>query len=263
MPAKITVQSGISAGTSHWIEQRVVRIGSDPAAEVCLPSASVPAHALTLEFRDGNYRVYNRCRRNVFVGTHVVAPDKAATWADTDILQLGDEIELVLDVDEDPTPTTQRAFAAEQMSAGMDEDADGEWTQQHAAADNPPISGSSSKTTSSKTWIQLAVTACCILGCVLLVAREQLKGVAPMRNRPSFATVVGDALNSPTTSRELIGRLQFAESAFVRGDGPAAIARFGRLRDDLLLQKDEFVMNERGPELAVMDFVEYRLSQLD
>ncbi|MEM7315246.1 MAG: FHA domain-containing protein, partial [Planctomycetota bacterium] len=80
MPAKITVQSGIAAGASHWIQQRVVRIGSDPTAEVCLPSANVPGHALTLEYKDGNYRVYNRCRDNVYVGTRVVEPNRVATW---------------------------------------------------------------------------------------------------------------------------------------------------------------------------------------
>ena len=49
MPAGIRVDSGISVGTTHWIERAVLRIGSDPQCDICLPSTELDAHALTLE----------------------------------------------------------------------------------------------------------------------------------------------------------------------------------------------------------------------
>ena len=176
MPARVTIQSGISAGTTHWIERPVVRIGNDPKSDICLPSADVAAHALTLEFRDGQYRIYNRSRNDVFVGICVVAPGQAAAWFDTDILQLNKEIALVLDVDDDPTPMPVRR-------AGGQIDDDGAYDSELEEADDDlaPMAANQSgvgetKSDGSKFLVQLAVTVLCFAGCVGLLVRESMKG---------------------------------------------------------------------------------------
>lgn len=256
MPAKVTIQSGISAGTSHWIEQPVIRIGSDPTCDVCLPSAAVPSHALTLEYRNGQYRVYNRCRSNVFVGTRMIESGKALEWPDTDILQLSDDIELVLDVDADPTPVPMRAAVEPEYE--IDEvEAD------YASPELNYPTDTKTKSDASNTILQVAVIVFCLLGCAGLLARESLKGKSGDRRKaPSFAATIRSA-NEAKTSPELVQRLQFAESAAVRGNKRSARERFGELRDDLVPQKDKFVEADRKPELAILDFVEYRLGQLD
>lgn len=261
MPAKITVQSGISAGTTHWIERPVIRIGSDPQSDVCLPSADVAAHALTLEYRDGQYRVYNRCRSNVFVGMRSVETGKAVTWADTDLLQLNDDIELVLDVEEDPTP---RPMRPDDVYENEEEDNfPGEVTDRSTLS-QVAIKSDSAKEDSSKFLIQLAVTILCFAGCAGLLAREALKAedAGGFVKPPIFTEVVRDA-NSSNTSPELVQRLQFAESAAIRGNEKSARERYSSLRDDLLQLRNTFLSESRNPELAILDFVEYRLGQLE
>ncbi len=263
MPAKITIQSGISAGSSHWLDSRVVRIGSDPTADVCLPSADVASHALTLEYRDGHYRIYNRSGCNVFMGTHVVAPDDVATWVDTDILQLGDEIQLVLDVGEDPAPTGQPRNRGGDDVASQEEPAISTRNSVSARHRNGsvPAAGVDVASKSSRFGIQLGVILACVVGSILLLARHQLQARPDAQPPPQFAEVIQTALASPTTSRELVARLQFAEAAVVRGDKQAAVERFERLRDDLLPQRESFVTDRRDPELAMLDYIEFRLSR--
>jgi len=256
MPAKIVVQSGISAGAAHWIEKAVVRVGSAPRSEICIPSATVQQHALTVEFRDGSYRVYNRTPANIAVGSQVVLPGKAVVWHDSIALQLNDEIQLLLECDADPTPVPMRA--AEPFAAMND--------AEFTADPEPEIAAVPQETSpkdNSSFMLQLAVTVLCILGCIGLLARESMKGqTADRREPPSFAAVVRNA-NETTTASELVQRLQYAEAAVVRGNRKSARTRFGKLRDDLIPLKEQFVANERTAELAILDFVEYRLGQLE
>lgn len=255
MPAKVIIQSGISAGTSHWIEKAVIRAGSDPKSDVCLPSADVPTHALTIEFRDQTYRVYNRCRYSIFVGASALEPGKAAAWPDGELLQLSKDIQLVLDVDDDPTPMPM----ADVVEPAYDVD---EEEVAYSGLDAGP-SKNARPGDGSKTMLQVAVIAFCLLGCVGLLARESLKGRSSDRSDPpSFATTVRDAIKSQT-SPELLQRLQYAESAAIRGNKKSARSRFGELRDDLVPQKESFASANRKSELAILDFVEYRLGQLE
>lgn len=274
MPAKVTIQSGISAGTSYWIERAVVRVGSDPKSDLCLPSANVPSHALTLEFRDGRYRIHNRCQVNVFVGTRVVEPGNAIEWPDTDILQLNNEIELVLDVEEDPSPKPMRtrpnpgedlaglANSNDWQQESEDQDierGDGDVADKTIDSDN----SADTSTNGSNLLLQLAVIVFCILGSVGMLARESIKqSTSDTRKPPSFTEVVRNA-NTSASSPILIQRLQYAESAAIRGNASSAQERFGELRDDLVPQRAVFAEAGRDAELAILDFVEYRLGQLE
>lgn len=256
MPAKIVVQSGISAGATHWIPKAVVRVGSDPRAEICIPSANVQQHALTVEFRDGSYRVYNRTPASISVGSLVVLPGKSALWQDTIVLQLNGEIQLLLECDSDPSPVPMRAA---EPYAAIDDD-------EFHADPEPEIDATPTATSSkdnSSFMLQLGVTVLCILGCIGLLARESLKeSSADRREPPSFAAVVRNA-NATTTAAQLVPRLQYAEAAVVRGNRKTAKTRFGRLRDDLIPLRSQFEANERAAELSILDFVEYRLGQLE
>ena len=196
MPAKITIQSGISAGTSHWIEQRVARIGSDPQSEVCLPMADIPAHALTVEFRDNTCRVYNRCQDNICVGTQVIGPNQVAAWPETDILQLGSEVELVLDFD-DVVPSVADSFLFDDEA-----DADGSEFEQ------PTEVATDEKTSDGfKTIMQLVVTVLCLVVCAaMMLYKPNKNGGVETVGSINFEKLIADARNSSTTSRVLIQR---------------------------------------------------------
>ena len=255
MPAKVIVQSGISAGAAHWIERPVLRVGSATQSDICLPSADVASHALTLEYREGVYRVYNRSQIDVLVGGKVITAGQVSVWNHGESVQLND-IELVLDVEVDPSPQPMQLA---DPHSGLDAEL------QEAAAGNSDIEllrQASRVPKKQSRLLEVVVIAVCVLGCIALLARERIKEDArPMR--PSFNSVVRNAIASKGTSPQLVQRLQFAESAVIRGNKKSARERFGALRDDLLPQKDVFAERHRDPELAILDFVEYRLGQLD
>lgn len=246
MSARITIQSGIAAGTSHRIDRRVARVGSDPQSDVCLPTAEIPGHALTLEFRDDGCRVYNRCRDSVYVGAQVVPPDQVVDWPDTDILALGSDIELLLDLDvEHEEPIGFEQYDDPTITAENDID----------TLPNRSSSGAAAKTT-----MQLAVTVLCVIGCVLLLARDQNRK-SVRKAGPLFSEVVAQGLEGDTSS-ELLRRLQHAESQRIRGNERAAVIAFGRLRDDLVPQRERFETDQRQLELDVLQLVQSRLEEL-
>ncbi|MEM7314857.1 MAG: hypothetical protein AAF497_17065, partial [Planctomycetota bacterium] len=213
------------------------------------------------EYKDGNYRVYNRCRDNVYVGTRVVEPNRVATWLDTDILQL-DDVELVIDIDDDPTPRPIRnSVMAAYDSAGMDSPSTPVPSKQTRKSGNEK--GKTPSASKSNSLLQLAVIGVCIFGSALLLMRHQMKqDSSPSIHRMAFDDVIRQAIDSPDTSPVLIQRLQFAEQARVRGNEKEARTRFANLRTDLDSQRKQFEDDQRKPELDILHLIDDRLAEL-
>lgn len=273
MGARIIVQSGISAGSTHWMESSVVRLGSEPSADVCIPSSLLDPHALTIEYRDGEYRVYNRGSHQVFLGGRVLGSRQSSTWQDTDILELPDDVSLALDLDEDASPGPRpqlidyAAFEEEPMiDSSVSEDEPGEpRTIVHTDSSQPGGAGFQA------VAIQLTITGICVLGCVLLLARHQLRR-EDQRDipRPAFDLVVRKALASGNEiPGGLLNDLQLAEAARVRGNTKLARKRYRQI-SMALMQTEPLNAGAAGqgdsveptPWLEVNHLVEYRLSQL-
>ncbi len=251
MSATITVQSGVSAGTTYWIERPVLRVGSDPDSDLCLLSTDVNAHALTIEYRNGRYQVHNRSSASIQIGRQAVAVGKSAHWLPEHALGLSGGTELVLDVDGDgaPCPKPTDNF-----------DADGENDEVIRTTDKDGGSPEA-KAKRSKNGTQLAVIAVCVLGMgFMMIPRDSTGTKQP--TAPIFSQVVRDAVKSDTTSPLLVQRLQYAQAALVRGNTSTARKRFQKLKDDLVKQREEFIGYERENELAVLNYVEYQLLQL-
>lgn len=240
MSARITIQSGIAAGSYHDVYQRVARVGSDPGSDICLPSANIPGHALTLEFREEGCRVYNRCRNNVYVGAQVLEPDQVAPWPETDILELADDIELLLDL------------APETIVPAIDHDDEIVESQASTAAVGQPRATKASG--SGRTLMQLGVTVACLVGCVLLLVRDQSRK-EPRKSEISFGQVIADSLESDTP-RSLIQRLQYAEAQRVRLRHEAATSEFEQIRDDLLSAGQPIGVTES----AILALIQERLA---
>ena len=88
MLLKITVTTGLTAGTNYPIEKNVIRIGAGSQCDICLPVSDLEAHAATVEFRNGESVIYNRSRRLIRIGSTAVAPGERANW------QLGHDLSL-------------------------------------------------------------------------------------------------------------------------------------------------------------------------
>src|SRR5262245_37436703 len=180
MSASIRVESGISAGTNFWIDRPVLRIGSDPQCDICLPSAELAPHALTLEFRDGNYRVYNRSASRVYVGSSIVESGTSTIWHDGDTIQLPGEVCVALEIDGDPRPAARAEGAPDDRlaEAGLPLAADGEPAE---------AAGVAKAKSSSKSWMQLAVIGVCVLALVGLLTMKNGGGEkAAAADRPTF-----------------------------------------------------------------------------
>ena len=251
MSAFITIQSGIAAGTSHHIVSRVVRVGSDPQSDVCLPTAEIPGHALTLEFDENSCRVYNRCRNNVHIGDQMIEPDQVATWPENDVLQLGEDIELLLDFEDPRSQGTSADFYTE-----FDDETD--FVEEFSASAEPESEKPSSG--SARTMMQLTVTLLCIVGCALLLLRDQNRKTGP-ESGPGFSQIVSNAIENPEVSRELIQRLQHAEALRVRGRQEMAREEYQSIRNDLVASKIRSTFNDTSNPLAsqILQFIQTRL----
>ena len=252
MFARITIQSGVAAGTSHRINRRVARVGSDPQADVCLPSAEIPGHALTLEFREESCFVYNRCQESVYVGGQVVEPEQVVEWPETDILQLGQNIELLLDFEDSET---EEAFTD---YGGDEETADSETLSASSSSANSVL-GTEPQSKSLKTAIQLGVTFLCIAGCALLLIRDQNRKSAP-DSGPGFSEIISTALAERDIAPELIQRLQHAEAQRVRGRKEVANDEYQSIRDDLVSELDQAENTAEKRNAQILRFVQTRLT---
>jgi hypothetical protein len=83
------------------------------------------------------------------------------------------------------------------------------------------------------------------------------------QERPTFEAIVEAALaNKDDPSTALLPRLQFAEAAIVRNHRELARERFLKLRDQLVRQKESLPADDRERFEQMLNYVEFRLSQL-
>jgi len=253
MSATILVQSGISAGTSYWIDRPVLRIGSDPQCEICLPTADLAPHALTLEFRDGAYRTYNRGSESLSVGGALLQPGANTVWRADQTAQLPGDTRLVLQIDGDPRPSPR-------PDARIDDDYP---VDDPAALLAGADTAEAAAKKSSNSLVQMGIIGLCALGTVaFLMMGGGEETIA--QNRPTFEAIVTDSLakDKDDPARLILPRLQYAQAALVRGHNDLARARFLKLRDQLVRQIESLPDDKRAGPDEMLDYVEYRLSQL-
>lgn len=260
MSAQIRVVTGVSAGAVYWLEKRVLRIGGDPQAEVPLPSSNLAPFAATMEFREGAWRVYNRGAEAILLMGGSLPPGAARAWDGSGTLELSDGTRLALELDGDPAPCIRPAITRdprEQPGSAPDGSAERgfDW-------DEGALETKTARPSSSQSVMQLAVTALCVIGCVLLLMWNNSTTPSDAA-APTFSQIVDEALASKETSRSLIQRLQYAQAALVQGDPTTAKEWFGRLRDDLLREEDRITREKRTVEPRILLYVEQRLGELD
>jgi hypothetical protein len=261
MPASIRVDSGISAGSSYWIERAVLRVGSDPQADICLPSADLAPHALTLEFHDGIYRVYNRSTSPVTVGSTIVQPGANAVWSADATIRLPGDLRIALEVDGDPRPTP-RADSRDDEGFG-----DGASTLPMGAAAADAATDEAAAKKSKGSLMQMAVIGVCVLAMAAMLLLKNAGGgeSSAAADRPTFNELVTESNSKDPAHQAIVRRLQFAQAAIVRFgyDGNKhAHERFSLLRDHLVSHVDSLSGDAKKDAERVLSYVEYRLGQL-
>jgi hypothetical protein len=244
MGARITVQTGIAAGSTLWIERPVVRIGSETSADLSIPSVKLAAHAVTVEFRNGLYRVYNRSRDHIFLGGQALASGECAQWLDSDILELLDGIQLSLSVDEDPRPSpAQLDQALDDWQAN--DDLMTTATLSTGNDRSPSPSNPANSSSGGSLAIQLAVILFCAAGSVLLLyrhnAKDQVGAGLPV---PNFSQLIELArIPESQVDPNLIAELQYAEGLMIRSNKQQAKDRYHMIHDAL----------QRGDQIRTQD----------
>jgi hypothetical protein len=252
MSASVRIETGIAAGTTYWIDRAVLRVGSDPQCEICLPTADLPPHVLTIEFRGGAYRAYNRGSSPISVGRTMVQPGTAAAWDDGNAVTLPGDQRLVLAFDGDPRPTPR-------PDAIVDDGFDDEPATDSAAAGSPEAAAKGK----SKSMVQMLIILVCVgaTGGFLMFGSGESE--APAANRPSFQSIVESSLKKDDAVRALVQKLQYAQSFVVRGNSGRAKEQFAELRDQLVRQKNSFPAANAADVQAVQDYVERQLGRLN
>jgi hypothetical protein len=258
MSANILIESGISAGTKAWIDRPVLRIGSDPQCDVCLLSAELAPHALTLEFRDGSYRAYNRSQSPVNIGSTVVQPGANAVWQANDTLQLPGDLRLALEVDGDPRPAPR---PESQYDDGFDDEVAS--LPMGAAATGTEAEAAAKKSKSS--MIQMAIIGICVLAMAGLLMMKNSSGKsdsAAAADRPTFNQIVQESLTKDESHRAIVRRLQYAQAALVRNNPKLAHERFSELRDQLFHHVEALPADKKADSEQILSYVEYQLGRL-
>ena len=160
MPAHITVESGITAGSVHVIEKPVMRIGSAAKADICIPSQGFADHALTLEFRGGAYHVHNRDSRPVTVGRTELPAGESMHWSAGQRLKTFEGTCLVLHVGDDaaPRPRSERQPLIQETEVVDD-----------VSADLPEADGTDARGKPLRTKEMCIIVGCALAGLLMLV----------------------------------------------------------------------------------------------
>jgi hypothetical protein len=258
MPARLKVVAGQDAGTEFWIEDEVVRIGSDAQCGVRLRAPGLPAHAATLEFRDGVYSLHCRSNQPLVLNGKVLAVWQSATWPANRDLELNGQVVLKLLIDGDPAPA-RRSKPAPVLPEEED-------TTEAKAGESPPA-----KAKDSRTPLQLLIIAIIIVALAVVLfadtGGESDRAKAPTES-DRFTDLVAALVKAEDKARaeekpdshlpgyfaELRRELQEARIAELRGDGKKSISYYSYVRDNLFRKKSQGEALTKE-EMQTWDFV--------
>jgi hypothetical protein len=233
MPAIIRVSSGPGGGREHWIERPVIRVGSDPDSDLCLPDPAIPSHAATIEFRNKQYVVHNRSEQTFLLGGRSIEKQSKSTWENEEKLEFPGVVVLELFLDRDPSPTPKPHLPEPEPPV----------TDSAEVRDVPPIDAVAKTKTgfSPKEMVQLAVTICCVLGMIVIIAFKVMpqnrseKRVIDVK----FGEVLEDRKNvSEPYYLSMVDEVQEAMVLKSRGDKSLANEKLRKIRSQLHDRRD-------------------------
>lgn len=234
MPAIIRILAGPGSGREHWIDSPVMRIGSHPDCELCLPSPEIPPHACTLEFRNKQYVLLNRSQQPFRIGNRTIEKQSKDVWSSGEQLEILGLSALTLHLDKDPTPCPKPVNVEKrEKPSPQDLLQDREEGQSESNVSN------SKPGFSTKEMVQLAVTIACCLGIVAIIALKSMpqKAEDKIKDEIRLSDVFKDK-NSAESKDDSIYQSLFVdlqEAGVMRSKGnlSAANLKLTKIRDAL------------------------------
>jgi len=240
MPAKLTVTSGPLRGEEYWIEQHVLRIGSDPECEVLLSIAGLPPLVAILEFSAGGYVVHNRWERNLVLGRTPLPPRQSLSWAPGTMLWISDLLGLTLVIEGSPVPTRRPAAVPD--------------IPPEIVAEGGATAGDAQRDTTSKSssqfqdsWWKIAVIVLCALALPWLYLGDSMLSANGAKQNPRFA--FEDVVDRCKHDPKLKTAIQKAWEYSIRGDEEKADNIYRGILEVLLRRSKENRLSEAEEDL--------------
>jgi hypothetical protein len=242
--AILRATEGPSTGSEFWISEEVFRIGSGDGADWRLPE--LEPHALTVQFRRGQYFVANRGSLPLLLDGDPVPPGRSAAWKVDQELRVGSTV-VWLWSDGDSAPSPQPRL--------FDDTAEDEAAEDEAAPAPAPKR--------TRLVLSLALGASLIFAWASSPSRQTDDGGLDRQ----FDSLVLAIENSVSAEDPLLGSLrptlQEARVSEVRRQDKTALGRYQAARDLLLARKLPETGYLTGIEQQAAAFVESRLLEIE
>ena len=233
MRLKITVTTGLTAGTNYPIEKHVIRIGAGSQCDICLPASDLEAHAATVEFRNGESVLYNRCRRPIRIGSTAIAPGERASWPLGQDLLLADGAVLVLAED-----NTTASAIPEQSSSTRDS---GDPQLDHVDFENQSDDVTRVRSLSKSKMIQVGIIVIAVgvvIGWLTLGSSPDATSSNGVAATETEAPVVAVSQEMKKAREQMTEELRFAKAALYREDWERAELALSIIRQKLVNSDD-------------------------
>lgn len=243
MTAKIFARTSDAALTEFWVNDDVIRVGSDADCELPLPG--IAPHALTVQHRGGRYFVFNRSSAPIRIAGQIVPEGASNPWDLGQELEIGGEAALMLQSAEEAlkqTPSTKRYDDDEEQST-----------------DEP------TEKTAGKNTTSLIILGACAVG-ILFLLTFGAKQSSAKSTTVQFEEVVEDytwehGANDPTARRVLDG-VQRARIAELRKDFASAREKYGEAKDLLWTKKQSANGGLSDVDERMLSFITERLPRV-
>lgn len=242
MSAQVFAEQNGSQSGDYWIDRNVFRVGSASDCEFQIPS--LPVHALTVQFSNGSYRVFNRTNSPVKIGDQQLMPMQPTIWSPSTPITLGNTIlRLIVEGDSSPSRKPVRVFSNEERQA-------------------------STKKTTTKTKKKRGLDM--VLSCIAIVAFAVFTATFYLgKSKGVDSTELFETLVVKLTEEESANRrakmiresLQEARMLSLRGDQEDAKLIYGNIRNLLLNDRQKSAEDLTPGEVFAYKFIRFELQR--
>lgn len=264
MPAEIEILCpALSFRKRIWIERPVSRIGSDPGCEMFVPISELDAHAFTLIYESGGYKIISASAEGATLNGKAIGNQETFDFQDSDTIECANNISIQIAIQGDPAPSRPPLENDDDEFPTYDE---------HVTEESREITSNQSSEKSAKNALTIIVIIACFAGVGLMLFPDLLAGSgSKLSNGEQTIPKFEEILELDLISDNLKERVRFAYIAYCRKDGPESKKLFtfvrGSLKDSPLY--DEFSENSKEGESKEVEqlrkvflFVRFHLRKL-
>ncbi len=243
MSATIQVKGGKRHGTQFWIEEDVIRIGGDPSCNLIIPETA--PQAVTLQFRNGDYWIYNRGGAQVRLDDAQTLSKDAVVWRPTQRMGVARGVSLHLLIDGNPAPCP----APQRSVKGFDDD-------------QPAVEEDSAPSDGNLVSSLAIIGGCCLLILLMFVDMATADMGTRLPDHERFQLIVQQLQYSSgtATANQISPLLRQARYHDLRFNYDEAMLRYKTVRDILMTRRGADGKFANDVHADTYDFIKDRLA---